>query len=213
MAGLKFTLRGVVLTWTILTTTFFWTSTMRILMKPEISSWSIFQLGGEGFGGAWWFPPLIVLLALLMFYIEGRGRIRGLYHFLLLAWHVALTTAIIYGSLQSGGNISFGTWGIALSFFWLIVPVVVFLVLAMLLVWRESRGKSDVPVFEWTTFNWRSLVLVLVMFPVALLFFRLGTGFDWRVKIAVATTIVQWIILSEAVGRPYPEKEQRSVDT
>jgi hypothetical protein len=209
MAGIKIKLRGMVLTWTILTTTFFWTSTMRIIMKPEISAWSIFKLGGAGLEGAFWFPPFIVVMAMLLFYLEGRGRFRMVYHILLLAWHLALTAAIIYGSSLSDGNISFGTWGIQLAFFWLIVPVVVFLALSVILVWQEHRGKTSIPVFGWTTLNWRSLGLVLLMIPVALVLFRLGTGFNWIVKIAVATTIVQWIILAEALGRPYPPKEDR----
>ena len=37
-------LRGIVLLWTVLITTFFWTSTMRLLLKPEISSWRIMGL-------------------------------------------------------------------------------------------------------------------------------------------------------------------------
>lgn len=73
-------LRSIVLTWTIITTTFFWTSSMRMIFKPEISSWRIFNLGGEGSVGDYWFPPLVVIFALFLFYLEGRGRHRSVYH-------------------------------------------------------------------------------------------------------------------------------------
>lgn len=199
-------LRGVVLTWTVLTTTFFWTSTMRILFKPEISAWSIFKLGGKGFMGAFWLPPLIVLLSLFLFYLEGRGRWRPLYHILLLGWHLALTAVFLYGSFQEDAIVSFGTWGIRLSFIWLVAPVVVFLILAALLVIRELRSYESIPIFGWQQINRKPLLIALLLTPIAVLFFQLGTGFDWRVKIAVATTIFQWVLLTEGLGRPYSGK-------
>lgn len=202
MNAKKIHLRGMVLTWTILTTTFFWTSTMRILLKPEISSWSIFNFGGKGFMGEFWLPPLIVLFALLMFYLEGRGKIRILYHIMLLSWHLLITGVIVYGSLQAGAELSFGTWGINMSFLWLVIPFVLFLVLAILLVIQELRGKYVIPEFDWLRFNLKPFFIAILLFPVALLFFRIGEGFNWLVKIAVAATIFQWILLAETLGRP-----------
>ncbi len=198
----KIKLRGIVLTWTILTTTFFWTSTMRILLKPEISSWSIFGLGGKGFLGEFWLPPLIVLIALFTFYLEGRGRLRTLYHALLIGWHLLITGIIVYGSFQMDSVISFGTWGIKLSFIWLVVPFAVFTILAIILVYQEISGNIKVPVFSWKKINWRILLIAAALFPVALILFKLGTGFNLIVKLAVASTIVQWIFLAEALGRP-----------
>src|SRR6056297_2454005 len=130
----KINLRGIVLTWTIITTTFFWTSTMRVLFKPEISSWGIFNMGGKGLIGDFWLLPLIILFALFVFYLEGRGRIRILYHILLISWHLIITAVIVYGSFQIKANISFDTWGINISFIWLVVPFVLFLFLSILLV-------------------------------------------------------------------------------
>lgn len=195
-------LRGIVLTWTILTTTFFWTSTMRILLKPEISSWSIFNFGGKGFMGQFWLPPLIVLFALLMFYLEGRGKIRILYHIMLLGWQMLVTGVIVYGSLQTDAKISFGTWGVSMSFLWLVLPFILFLILAIILVIQELRGKYIIPEFEWFRINLKPFIIAILLFPVALMFFRLGEGFNWLIKIAVATTISQWIMLTETLGRP-----------
>ncbi|MBS4035357.1 MAG: hypothetical protein KGZ85_12880 [Ignavibacterium sp.] len=213
MKSNKLNLRAVVLTWTILTTTFFWTSTMRILFKPEISSWSIFGLGGKGFIGDFWLLPLIILFALFIFYLEGRGRLRILYHILLIIWHLLITAGIVYGSFQSDANISFGTWGISFSFIWLVIPFVLFLLLAIALVILELSGKYKIPRFDWTKINWKPFLIALLLFPVALLFFRSGTGFNWLVKIAVASTIIQWILLTETFGRPFILKSKQAPDS
>lgn len=208
MKIIKDALRILVLIWTVFTTTFFWTSTMRILLKPEISSWSIFSLGGKGFMGDYWLPPLIVLLALFTFYLEGRGKFRTIYHILIISWNLLITGIITYGSFQSGAQVSFDTWGVNMSFMWLVVPFVLFLLLAIALVVQEIRGNYTIPCYDWAKINWKPLVIALLLFPVALIFFRLGTGFNWLVKIAVAATIIQWILLTEAVGRPTRKSKQ-----
>jgi hypothetical protein len=195
-------LRGIVLTWTILTSTFFWTSTMRLLLKPEISSWRIFTVGGKGLMGEFWLPPLVVFIALFLFYLEGRGKLRPIYHILLICWHLAITGLFIYGSMQSNARISFGTWGVRLDLIWLVVPLAVFSILAIILVIQESRGQSLVVQLKWYRVDWKTLAIAVMLFPVALLFFRLGEGFNWLVKIAVIVTIIQWILIAEALGRP-----------
>lgn len=201
-------LRGTVLTWTLLTTTFFWTSTMRMALKPEISQWRIFGFGGQGAAGDFWLPPLLAGLALFTFYLEGRGRLRTLYHALLLAWHLALTAACLYGVLQTDARISFGTWGISLALEWLLAPFALFLALAAWLVASERRRRTIVPRYGWSEINARMLVLAAALAPVAFVLFRVGAGFDAWVKAAVALTILQWIVLVEALGRPGPRREQ-----
>lgn len=207
---MKIKLRGIVLTWTILTTTFFWTSTMRVLFKPEISSWSIFGIGGKGFSGDFWLLPLIIFFALFVIYLEGRGRLRILFHILLISWNLLISAVILYGSLQSDANISFETWGISMSFVWLVLPFVLFLVLSIILVVQELSGKFKTQQYPWTKINWKPFLFALLIFPVAILFFRLGTGFNWLVKIAVASTIIQWIFLTESFGRPYSSKSKKA---
>lgn len=200
--GARDALRSLVLTWTVLTTTFFWTTSMRMALKPEISQWRIFGVGGEGGAGDAWLPPAIALLALFTFYLEGRGRLRGLYHALLLAWHSALAAACVYGVLASDAVISFGTWGLSLSLKWLLAPFVLFAALAALLVVRERRDPARIPVFGWKQVDRRVLLAAVALWPVAALLFARGVGFDAWVKAAVAVTILQWILLAEALGRP-----------
>ncbi len=49
-------LRNTVLLRPVVTTTFFWTTTMRMVLKPEISQWQIFGVGGRGMEGEFWLP-------------------------------------------------------------------------------------------------------------------------------------------------------------
>ena len=206
MKIIKNALRIPVLFWNVLTTTFFWTSTMRILLKPEISSWSIFNFGGKGFLGDYWLPPLIVIFALFVFYLEGRGKFRPIYHIMIINWNLLITGVIAYGSFQSNSQVSFDTWGVNISFILLVVPFILFLLLTIALVVQEIKGKHLIPRYDWSKINWKPLVIALLLFPVVLIFFRLGNGFNWLVKIAVAATIIQWILLTETVGRPYKRK-------
>lgn len=210
MKTIKKSLRIPVLIWTVLTTTFFWTSLMRILLKPEISNWSIFNLGGKGLLGDNWLPPLVVLFALFVFYLEGRGKFRTIYHVLIISWNLLITGVIVYGSLQSDAQIAFETWGVSLSFIWLPVPFILFLILTIALVTQEKSGMQIIPSYDWGKINWNPFIIALLLFPVALIFFRLGSGFDWMIKIAVGSTIIQWILLTEAIGRPYALKSKQT---
>ena len=200
-------LRGIVLAWTILITTFFWTSTMRLLLKPEISSWRIMDFGGKGAMGQVWLLPLIVLIALFLFYIEGRGKLRLLYYILLISFHLSITTILVYGSIQSNSIVSFGAWGISISFYWLTLPFLFFSLLAILLVIQETRGYLHVPHFGWNQINLKKIGFVGILLPVALVFFSIGEGFNLIVKIAIIITIIQWILLTEGLGRPNQKKQ------
>lgn len=175
---------------------------MRVLFKSEISEWHIFNLGGKGLSGDFWFLFLINIFALFIFYIEGRGKKRTLYHISLLMWHLMITAAILYGSFQTDANITFGAWGISMSFIWLVFPFILFLALVFVLVVQERSSKFNIPTFPWSDFNWKPLPIVLLLIPIAYLFFHLGTGFNWLVKIAIVATIIQWILLAETFGRP-----------
>ena len=90
---------------------------------------------------------------------------------------------------------------------------VLFLLLTIALVIYEIKGKYIIPSYDWAKINWKPLIIALLLFPVALISFRLGSGFNWLVKVAVGATIIQWILLTEAVGRPYALKSKQTVDS
>ncbi len=198
-------LRNIVSIWMVLTTTFLWTSTMRVLFKPEISSWAVFGIGGKGFEGDFWLLVIAVIMALFGFYIYGRGRCRTLYHVLLVIWNLVITGLVIYGTIQSDSKINFDTWGIEMSFVWLVLPFALFLVLSVFHVIGE-RKADHLPISSWGEIDWQALIIAVLLIIPALIFFRLGQGFNWQVKIAVASTIIQWIMLVEALRYPFDKK-------
>lgn len=175
---------------------------MRLLLKPEISNWNIFGVGGSGGGGLFWVLPLLATVFLCLYYIEGRGRFRWLFHSLLLAWHLPVTLAFVYGSIWGGAGSVFqgAMWGIKVPFVWLAPPFAFFACLAVILVIRETRGTLSVRVFRWQQVSWKKLGFAAMLLPVALVFFRMGEGFDTMVKIATVVTIFQWIFLAEGLG-------------
>ncbi|MDH3337027.1 MAG: hypothetical protein OER22_04275 [Gammaproteobacteria bacterium] len=190
--------------WTVFTTTFLWTPTMRLLLKPEISQWRVFGLGGEGTDGPYLFLPFLALLALVMFYIDGRGRARNVFYVLLLAWHGGVTSALIVGALTSGNDAVFmgAAWGIRFPLALLIVPFAVSTVAAIALWIVEHRLGRAVPVFGWLQVQKGKLGVAALALPCAALFFWLGEGFDVYTLTAIVFTILQWVLLTEGVGRP-----------
>ncbi|MDH3255199.1 MAG: hypothetical protein OEM62_09425 [Acidobacteriota bacterium] len=208
-------LRQLVLAWTIFTTTFTWTPTMRLLLKPEISQWNIFGVAGSGRTGPFWILPLAATVALLLFYLEGRGKLRPLFHALLLGWHLPLTAAIVISTVQSTEATFMGAaWGVEIPLFVLAFPFSVFSVLAVVWVVRERRGSLPVSPRGWSQVGWRKIAIAVVLLPVAAVFFWLGEGFDGKTKIAIATTVVQWILLTEGLRGPaarFKRKEKSAV--
>lgn len=191
-------LRGVVMGWTLFTTTFTWTPTMRMFLKPEVSNWSLFGLSGSGREGAYWVFPVAACAALLLFYLEGRGRLRPLVWVLLLAWHLPVTAAFAYGAAAAGPEARFvgAAWGWEVPLWILSMPFLLFSGLVVLRITQEARGASTVPVAGWLDLDWWALVGALLLLPVAVLFFALGgSGYDGLVRTAIAATVVQWILL------------------
>ncbi len=196
--------RDWALGWTTFVTVFTWTPTMRMFLKPEISQWSIFGISGSGRSPGFWILPTAAVLALFLFYLEGRGRMRGLFHGLLLAWHLPLTAAIVYVSLRQGPEAKFvgGAWGVQIPLPILALPFVFFSALAVRWVLAERRGEIPVPTARWTEISGRKLLAAALLLPLIVAFFDLGEGFDTRARIAIVACVVQWILLAEGLGRP-----------
>lgn len=176
----SFDVRGPVLAWTIFTTTFLWTPTMRLLYKPEISHWSLFGLAGSGRTGSFLLLPGLVVLALALFYLGGRGRFRPLFHGLLLAWHVGVTLALVIAALRAGPEASFigAAWGIEIPLWVLAIPFTLFAVGALAWVWQETRGLLAVARRAWHDVAWRRLLLALALVPVTAVAFHSGENYD-----------------------------------
>jgi hypothetical protein len=184
--------------WTLFTTTFLWTPTMRMFLKPDVSQWSLFGLSGSGREGAFWVFPTAAGVVLLLFYLEGRGRLRPLVHAVLLAWHLPVTAGLLYGAGVAGPNAVFvgAAWGWEVRLALLAVPFVAFTSLAVVWIAREVGGGPSVERSGWTDVDRGPLVGAAALVPVATVLFRLGgEGFDALVRLAIAATILQWVLL------------------
>jgi hypothetical protein len=188
--------------WTVFTTTFLWTPTMRGLFKPEISSWVVMGIRGTGREGAFWVFPALALLALFAFYLEGRGRWRPLFHILLIGWHTTVTGIVVYGAAVQGTGAYFegAMWGVRVPLLAVAVPFVAFFALAIRWVLRERRAPGRPEPARWGAVHWSTLGLAGLLLPVAIVLFRLGEGIDWTTRLATAATILQWILLTQALS-------------
>ena len=194
--------RGPVLAWTIFTTTFIWTPTMRLLYKPEIAHWNLFGLSGAGRTGPFLVLPGLVILAMALMYLCGRGRLRPLFHGLLLAWHLGVTLALLIAAFSAGSDATFigAAWGIKIRLWVLAIPFALFAIGAIIWVWQETLGRLEVATKSWHDIAWRRLLVVVMLVPLVALAFRSGEGYDLLVKVAIVITIVQWILLAEALS-------------
>ena len=206
-------LRGLVLGWTILTTTFVWTPTMRLLFKPQIHHWDLFGITGSGRGGLFWLLPAAVLYALLLFYIEGRGKLRPVFHILLLGWHLPITGALLGGTIAHGPAATFtgAAWGVTIPFYILLVPFLAFSVLAVLWVVRELTGRSSYRTQGWGKLHKKELALVAALMVPVFVLFWVGEGFNIWVKLAIVMNVLQWILLTDAVG-PAAQKPREEAE-
>lgn len=195
-------LPGVVLAWTAFTTTFLWTVTTRGLFRPEISTWSVMGWGGGGREEGFWAFPTLAALALLLFYLEGRGRLRPLFHALLLSWHLAVTGIVLGGTLAAGDGAYFegAMWGVRVPLAVLALPFAGFAALTVWWIAREVGGRSRTPTAAWGQIDRRALAIALLLLPAAALSFALGEGFDGPTKLATGLVVVQWILLTRALS-------------
>ena len=201
---MKFTdkIPGIVMAWTMIFMTFTWTPTMRALLKPEISNWRLFELQGSGLSLSFLVLPFLALYALFLFYLFGRGRLRVVFHVLLLALHASVTLTLLVSAVGQGPDARFigAAWGFDFPFAVLSIPFVLFTGLAIAWFVAELRGRLEVQALPWGRIGWKKLLVAVGLLPVAMLFFALGESYDVWVKVAIVVTILQWITLAEALS-------------
>lgn len=140
------------------------------------------------------------VVTIFLFYLEGRGRWRAVFHALLLTIHLPISLYVGYLVWTHGRDIMFqgDTWGWRLPLWALLVPFFGFLCLSVVLVVRERKGARP-PVVGWRAIDHRGLVLAIALTPVIALTFGSGDEFDVRAKAATALAVVQWLVLISSV--------------
>lgn len=210
-------IESAVMAWTVFTTVFLWTPTMRGLFRPDISTWSVLGIQGTGRAGSFWLFPALAACALLMFYLYGRNRLRPLFQTLLVTWQGLLTFIVASGVLQEGITASFegAMWGVRIPLTVLIVPFAGFLALTIAWIARERHSPRAPEQKPWRAIDLPTLAIAGLLLPVAIILFRIGDGIDWPTRLATAATVVQWILLTQALANPErtveagPERNER----
>jgi len=188
---------GLVKFWTITTTVFAWLPLVRILGKPEGYQWGLFGLRGSGTDGPYWIFIVLTLYALTMLFTGSRGP-RWVFYPLLLLWHLALTGAVVIGSVLGGGGAAWEGQGLHFSFPLAAVAIPFVLFTGATIVWTilDIRlGGAPAPA-PWTATNTRKLLIGLTLLPLALLLFRAGTNYDWVTASAIIVAVSHWILLA-----------------
>lgn len=163
---------------------------------PELANWKAGPLEGAGRSDFWWAFPLAALLALFAFYLQSRGRLRPVFHALLLGWHLALAGLFCAAVVDHGLNATFQgkAWGVEIPLVLLVLPFLLGAALAVVWAVGEARGTLTVQRRSWRAVNWRLLGIGLLLFIPAIAFYRFGEGFDLWVRLGIVTSVVQWIL-------------------
>lgn len=81
------------------TSIIFWLSTVRGIMDGSTYPRGFYGFGGSGMSGDFWFPVVGGAFALALLYLDRRGAWQP-FHWMLLAWHLALAAEMIRFELQ-----------------------------------------------------------------------------------------------------------------
>ena len=69
----------------------------------------------------------------------------------------------------------------------------------------ERRRSGPPDVIPWSAIHWPTLGLALLLLPVAAVLFQRGEGIGWTTRFATAATILQWILLTQALSNRPPK--------
>lgn len=211
MRNRHLSLKGVVMFWTTATTLFAWLPLVRIIGKPEGYTWGVLGLSGAGTQGPYGVFIAATAYVVTLLYTLQRGP-RMVSHPMLLVWHMAVTTLVIYGTLQGGPGAVLQGQGLhfELPLWMLSLPFALFTIIVVTWVIRDVQSGWLAPV-PWSPHNSRRLAISLGLLVGALIMFRAGTNYNWVTAGAIVTTVTHWIMLTvsfESVGAAATDVDQ-----
>ncbi len=195
----------VLLTWTSLTFLLAWLPFVRSVMDGDSYTWGFgwwgFAAGGTGLSAQYWLPAVLVALGVTLLWFGSRGA-RMPFHLLLLAWHTALFTSFSYQSWANPDDFRFqgDTAGIDFSLAW-VGPAVTggFLAASIFWVVRELRNQDPRHIAPWSRANTIWLASLIALLPLQFVLLRFGVPNGKTDLIGVVITIVQWMLLADAL--------------
>ena len=195
----------VLLTWTSLTFLLAWLPFVRSAMDGGSYTWGMgwwgLSAGGTGVSGQYWVPVVEVALGVTILWLGCRGA-RVPFHWLLLAWHTALFSSFTYMSVTHPEDFRFqgDTAGIDFSLAW-VGPALTGAFLAASIFWvvRDLRTAAPRQVAPWSRTNTIWLTTLIALLPVQFVLLRFGDPNGPTDLIGVVITIVQWMLLVDAL--------------
>lgn len=181
--------------WTAVTTLVFWLALIRSAFDGSTYVWALGGgIGGRGLQGDLWVLLLGTAYAITLLWLGWRGA-RQPFHWMLLAWHLALAAGVTYLAVTRPDGFTFrgDTLGLEFSLAFL-GPILFggFALLAIHWVIRDLRSRDARPV-TWTKENRNRALLLLALIPVQFVLLRFGEPHGTTDAIGVVVTIVQWL--------------------
>jgi hypothetical protein len=196
----------VILWWTALIAgVLVWLPLVRGATQGTAYQWALARgIGGRGIGGDYWMLVLGAAFVLSLLYLGWRGGQKP-FHWLLLAFHLPLATAVTYAAWTDPGGFRFegATLGVDLSLA-VIGPVLICGAAAAAIFWvvrdlraRRPRGS---PPWVWTRAARVRLLLVVILVPLEALLFRSGGIESTQNMIGVALVGWQWVLVNRILA-------------
>jgi hypothetical protein len=197
----------IVMGGTIVTTVFAWLPLVRIVGRPEGYHWRLFGIGGSGTEGPFGVFVILAAYAFTMVFTGMRGP-HGLFRVMLVLWHGALAGGVVVASVRSGFAAAWEGQGLHFSIPMPVAAVPVVVLAALAVVWAVKRRPDDRPPTSTgrSSVNRGKLALAIVLLPLAIVLFRLGTNYNWVTALAILVTIPQWVLLLTAFDPQVPDR-------
>lgn len=194
-------LYGIVMAWTIFTSVFAWLPIMRALARPDGYQWRLGPFAGEGHGGSFWVFPLLAIYALALFG-HAWWAPRRLFRGLLFAWHAGWTALLVHAAIEAGAAARWQGqgWGFDLPIPWIALVFAAFTAVVAWWAFLDARREAPPARPRWGRKNTLLLLAAAVLGPAAFVLFRAGSDYDGITALAIGATIVQWVLLAEALS-------------
>lgn len=198
---------GVILVWTaLLAGVLVWLPLVRGATQGAAYSWALADgIGGRGIGGDYWMLVLGAIPVFFLLYLGWRGG-RQPFHWLLLAFHVPLATAVVFAAWSNPHRFRWEGATIGVNVSLAVIGPVIFGGLAIAVIFWVVRDLSvrqprTLVFWVWTRATRARLALVVAFLPLELVLFRSGGIRSVQNVIGVFLVGYQWFLINFAFAR------------
>ena len=197
---------SVILFWTsLLTGVLFWLPFVRGTLEGSDYQWAFSStIRGRGVHGDYWFIAAGSVLSLVMLFLGRRGAARP-FHWLLLAFQLSLTGAVIAAAIVQPDQLVFegATFGIRVPLA-IAGPVVFasFAILSLYWVFTDLRLRRRVVLAPgWTRTSKIRVAIATCLVPFQFVLLRTPLG-SWQEMLGIGLIFWQWVLLNRAMNPP-----------